>query len=243
MVLSSLMTFIISLVVTVAIYTSAPLTSRYYYSYVHEVLGLTNINYSIFVGFVIYELLHTVYMFQAAVFPILLICAYSSQTVKQIALLNLKSKDEHRNIQTYKEVLLMNIYFRDCFSSYILPILHAATCTSLAFNNVTTIGFHKYLPYPLLFAFGFTAISVTLGVFYTLPEESSISTESKEYLNVLKSGSLGKWTSKYEKAVIRSIRPLRIQIGGFFYLKRASTLKILSFLLLYTLKLIIFFRK
>jgi hypothetical protein len=239
--LGSLTTCILSLTATVAIYAPAPLTSRYYYSYLHEVLALKDIDCGLYVGFGIYEFLHSAYLFQASVFPILLICAYSSQTAKQIELL--KSNEDHPDIRTYIEIELMNIHFQDCFSSHILPLIHATICTSICFNSFTIIGFHKRLPYPHLFVFGFTAMSMTIAVFFTFPIESSISTDSKAYLNVLKRGCFGNRKSKYEKAVIRSLRPLRIQIGGFFYLTRASTLVALSLLLFYTLKLVILSRK
>jgi hypothetical protein len=116
---------------------------------------------------------------------VLLISAYSRKSAIQIAIM--KSKVEcDGTIQTYREMLVLNNWFRDCFSSFLLPFVQSSILASLSFGGFLVIRFHKYLSFSFLFIIAFEVISLLLGVFYTLTAESALSTRSEAFIRLLK---------------------------------------------------------
>ena len=144
----------------------------------------------------------------------------------------------------YRTMQYLNQLFSTGFSSIILPWLLLFLIVLQATSSFVLIRLHSSMHILILLTFPTLSFASVAFVFIAFPVAASVNSLSSSYLASLKTE---RNENKYQWGVstacyIRSCRTLRIQCGSGFYIRKFTVLKLISVMILWTVRYMLLYR-
>ena len=110
--------------------------------------------------------------------------------------------------------------------------------------NFILVGFHKDISTPVLFIVSTSSAMLIFGIVVVFPFESAVYMDSEALIRSWRAKRVaGSNNSQLEIAVLKSLRPLKINCSNFLYLNKQTTFRTLGFIFWFTFKLILYTRR
>jgi len=146
------------------------------------------------------------------------------------------------SLRLYNSMCLLNKGSRDAIGSAILPwtqffiILLPASC------NYVVIRYHDQVSIVIILCLG--SLSLTCMAICTLayPVAASIHTLSSAYLTAFKKSHVAPTLTHLQKKKIKSLRPLKIQVGGLTFIRPFTVLKLINSIIYWTMRTLLIYR-
>lgn len=159
-------------------------------------------------------------------------------TIGIFGLIKTLKKDKERDLDTFRMFKILqvwNVYYNMEFCHYIAPPLIFFGISVCVLANFATIKMYRtlpimvYLEFPVvsMLAYGFLATA--------LPRSVMVHEVSSEYLRVLRAICI----RRYEKKLIRSLRPMGVRVGHFGTITKNWVVTICQNIVVYTMNLLL----
>jgi hypothetical protein len=132
----------------------------------------------------------------------------------------------------------LNIYFNSCYKSIILPFTVLALLLINVISDYATIRLFHEVKMPAFLGFPMASLGATLIVVDTFPTSYRMYEASEQLVAITKTYAV---RNGYATMVLKSCRPLAVDVSYFFNIKRNTILTFLGIVIDYTINVLLNF--